>query len=79
MRRLCETGAFLVLSEGLEKGAVMRSKNGGEASRVAVASRDTAKNLALRDWIKITKNASISIYHATEAGRAALASRRCWV
>jgi hypothetical protein len=72
LRRLCESGAFLAIGTDLPKGAVFRAKGEGAPSRIAVVNRDVAKSLALREWIKLTKNDVVSIYHVTEVGRAAL-------
>jgi hypothetical protein len=72
LRRLCESGAFLAIGTDLPKGAVFRSKGNGTPSRIAVVNRDIAKSLALREWIKLTKNEAVSIYHVTDVGRAAL-------
>ncbi|GLQ34463.1 helix-turn-helix domain containing protein [Amylibacter marinus] len=72
LRRLCENGAFLVIGQGLDKGAVLRAKNGEKPSRIAVVTVEIAKAMVMRDWIKLTKNASVSVYHVTEVGIQAL-------
>jgi hypothetical protein len=69
LRRMCETGAFLAIGTELEKGAIFRSKNGENPTRLAVVSKDTAKALVVRECIKLTKNEKISVYHITEVGR----------
>ena len=72
LRRMCEGGTFLAISKELDNGAVLRASKGQEPSRVAVVSRECARNLSLRDWIKCTKSGTINVYHVTDAGRAAL-------
>ena len=72
LRRLCETGAFLAIGENLAKGAVFRAKKGMKPTRIAVVNQEIAKSLALRDWIKLTKNEKVSVYHVTDVGRAAM-------
>lgn len=72
LRRLCETGAFLALAKDLEQGAILRTRNGQEPTRIGVVSRDLAKNLVLRDWITCTKKGRVMIYNVTDAGRASL-------
>jgi len=72
LRRLCETGAFLAIGADLLKGAVFVKKADNSPVRVAVVSREIAKALAVNDWIKLTKNEKLSIYHVTEVGRAAM-------
>jgi hypothetical protein len=72
LRRLCETGTFLAIGSDLPKGAIFRAKQGEEPTRIAVVDRDVAKSLTMRDCIKLSKNETISVYHVTEVGRAAV-------
>ncbi len=72
LRRLCETGAFLAIGSDLPKGAIFSSKNGEKPTRLGVVNREIAKNLAVREWIKLTKNGAVSVYHVTQVGRAAV-------
>lgn len=72
LRRMCEAGTFLAISKTLEQGAVLRTVKGKEPTRIAVVDRELAKTLALNDWIKCSKSGAVTIYHVTEAGRAAL-------
>lgn len=72
LRRLCETGAFLAIGTDLPKGAVFVKNGDNDPIRVAIVSRETAKSMAMRDWIKLTKSEKVSVYHVTEAGRAAM-------
>jgi hypothetical protein len=72
LRRLCETGTFLAIGSDLPKGAIFRKSGKGSPTRLCVVGRDVAKSLALRDWIKLTKNDAVSVYHVTEVGRAAV-------
>lgn len=48
LRRLCETSAFLIIANGMEKAAVMRESIPGKPVRTAVLSRDIAQAFALK-------------------------------
>jgi DNA-binding MarR family transcriptional regulator len=72
LRRMCEAGTFLAIGTDLPKGAIFRTETKGSPTRVAVVNREIAKSLALREWIKLTKNDVVSVYHVTDVGRAAL-------
>ena len=67
LRRLCESGAVLVVAPDMEKAAVMK----GEV-RIAVADRIVAQAFALNDWISAKSVGRIVIYQITSVGRAAL-------
>ena len=51
LRRLCETGALLVLASDMEKAVVLRPGPDGEQTRTAVVDRAVAIAFALRDWV----------------------------
>ena len=72
LRRLCESGAFLAVSDSMEKGVVLRESVPGRHTRTAVVDRDVAEAFALQDWIEPTHRGKIARYAITEAGRAAL-------
>lgn len=72
LRRLCESGAFLIVGSGLERGAVMREIDANPAVRTATADRPVIEAFALKDWIECYRKGRISRYRITEAGRAAL-------
>jgi len=72
LRRLCETGAILIVGADLDRAVVMRTLPGGETTRTAIVDRDVAQAMALKDWITCTKKAKISQYEVTKAGRLAL-------
>lgn len=74
LRRLCESGAVLVLAPDLGKAVVLRSRgeDGVHPVRTAVVDRDIAQAFALKDWISCTGSGRVARYSITSAGRAAL-------
>jgi len=72
LRRLCETSAFLIVADALEKAAVMRETVPGNPVRIAVVDRHVAQAFALNDWIECFRSGKLSSYRITTAGRAAL-------
>jgi DNA-directed RNA polymerase specialized sigma24 family protein len=72
LRRLCESGAVLVVAADLDRAVVMRELPGGQTARTAVVDREIAQAMALKDWISCTKKTKISQYEVTSAGRLAL-------
>jgi hypothetical protein len=69
LRRLCETGATLVVACNLEKAVVLRDLPGGQSTRTAVVDRVIAESMALKAWISCVKNGKASLYEVTPAGR----------
>lgn len=72
LRRLCESGAYLLVAPGLERAAVFRDGPGGNPNRIAVAERDVIHAFALKDWISGRRLGQLGRYEITAAGRAAL-------
>jgi len=72
LRRLCESGAFLAVSETMEKGVVLRESVPGRHTRTAVVDRDVAEAFALHEWIGCTHRGKIARFGITETGRTAL-------
>ena len=72
LRRLCESGAFLLVSPDLEKAAVFRETVPGRRTRTAVVEREVAQAFALKDWIEGRMRDKVGIYTITTAGRSAL-------
>ena len=79
LRRLCETGAVLAVAPGMQNAVVVREVAGGEPTRTAVTTRETARAMALREWIECPEAAPgaggrprIARYRVTGPGRAAL-------
>ncbi len=72
LRRLCESGAFLAVANGMEKAVVMRELVPGRPKRIAVVERDVAHKFAINEWISCTRSGKISCYAITATGRAAL-------
>ncbi len=72
LRRMCETGAFMAVSQNMAKAVVMRVTEAGGQTRTAVTKAEMAGALVLKDWARCTKPGLISRYEVTPAGRAAL-------
>lgn len=72
LRRLCETGAVLVVSAEMEKAVVLRSAPSGEQERTAVVDRVVAEAFALKDWIACREAGRLAVYEITQTGRGAL-------
>ncbi len=72
LRRLCETGAVLAVSAGMDKAVVVRDTGTGQPSRTAVVDREVAEAMALKHWITCESPGRIARYHVTAAGRSAL-------
>jgi hypothetical protein len=72
LRRLCETGAFLAISKGLDRAVVMRQNDKDMPTRTAVVDGKMAGEMVLKDWLRCTKPGRISCYEVTSAGRSAL-------
>ncbi len=67
LRRLCESGAILVVAPEMEKAAVLKG-----SVRTAVLDRAVAQAFAVKDWIAPKTAGRVSTYEITAAGRAAL-------
>ncbi|MGB0967558.1 MAG: DUF6456 domain-containing protein [Halocynthiibacter sp.] len=72
LSRLSETGAVLVVAGDLDKAVVVRSLPGGKSARTAVADREIAQSMALKDWITCSAKGKVTQYKMTTTGRAAL-------
>ncbi|MEL6532204.1 MAG: DUF6456 domain-containing protein [Pseudomonadota bacterium] len=72
LRRLCETGALLVLANDMEKAVVLRPGPAGEQTRTAVVDRSIAGAFVLKEWIKADAVGRLSKYSITQTGRSAL-------
>lgn len=73
LRRLCEGGAVLAVAREMDMAVVVRDGADGASMRTAVAPREVAQAMALRDWINCSdSSARIMRYHITAAGRSAL-------
>lgn len=71
LRRLCETGAVLAVSAGMEKAVVLRHGT-GTPTRIAVTLREVAEVFAINDWIICTSKGRVDQYEITATGRSAL-------
>lgn len=67
LRRLCESGAMLVVAADLDKAAVLKAN-----VRTATVERTVAQAFALKDWIAVKTSGRVTTYEITPAGRAAL-------
>lgn len=72
LRRLCETSAFLIFAQSMEKAAVMRQTSPGKPVRIAVVDNHISQAFALKGWIECYRKSKISYYHITAAGKAEL-------
>ncbi|MEM9318202.1 MAG: DUF6456 domain-containing protein [Pseudomonadota bacterium] len=72
LRRLCETGALLVLASDMEKAVVLRPGPNGEQTRTAVVDRAVSIAFALRDWIQPVELGRLAKYRITTTGKSAL-------
>lgn len=72
LRRLCETGALLVLASDMEKAVVLRPGANGEQTRTAVVDRAVSIAFALRDWIQPVELGRLAKYRITTTGKSAL-------
>ena len=72
LRRLAESGAVLALADGMERAIVVREGT-DEPTRLAVTTRDAAREMALREWITAFDcGGRIQRYHLSSIGRSAL-------
>ena len=72
LHRMAEAGAVLAVADGMERAIVVR-EGGDVPTRLAVTSRDVAREMALRDWIAtVEEGGRLRRYHLTAPGRAAL-------
>lgn len=73
LRQLVAEGAVLAVAREMEKGVVVRERQGHEPERLAVVERRLAEAMALRDWIQsASPEARIRRYQITITGRAVL-------
>ena len=72
LRRLGESGTVLAVADGMEKAVVVRESD-ASPTRLAVTGRETAREMALRDWIACDEERGrVRRYRLTATGRAAL-------
>ena len=72
LRRMAEPGAVMAVAEGMERAIVVR-EGGDVPTRLAVTSREVAREMALREWIAtVGETGRLNRYHLTVPGRAAL-------
>ena len=72
LRRLCETGAYLLVSPKMERAAVFKEIVPGRPNRIAVVESDFINAFALKEWISGKQVGKIGRYMITPTGRKAL-------
>jgi len=71
LRRLCEAGAVLAVSQEMDKAVILRTAE-GKPRKIAVLDRTIAQAFVLKDWIRCFREGKVAQYEITQAGRAAL-------
>ncbi|OUS08624.1 hypothetical protein A9Q96_04090 [Rhodobacterales bacterium 52_120_T64] len=72
LRRLCETGAYLLIAPQMEVAAVFKETVPGRPTRIAVVDRSFARTFALKEWIAGEQLGKLGRYKITSMGRSAL-------
>ena len=72
LRRLCEKGAFLLLSSELDNAAIFKEHVDGSLQRLSVLGRAVAEEFLLRDWVEGKSDQRVGRYEISTRGRAAL-------
>ncbi|MEK6204244.1 MAG: DUF6456 domain-containing protein, partial [Amylibacter sp.] len=72
LRRLCETGAYLLVSPEMEVAAVFKETVTERPTRIAVVDRSFARAFALKEWIAGEQLGKVGRYSITAIGRTAL-------
>jgi hypothetical protein len=72
LRRLCETGAILVVAPAMDKAVIVREMEGKEPTRIGIVDKPVAEAMALKGWIQLGRAGRVSRYAITRAGREAL-------
>jgi len=72
LRRLCETGAYLLIAPQMEVAAVFRETIPDRPTRIAVVDRSFARAFALKEWISGEQLGKLGRYSITTTGRSAL-------
>ncbi len=73
LRRLCETGAILVVAPAMDKAVIVREVEGREPARMGIVDKPLAEAMALKGWIQCRKAGRVTRYVISRAGREALA------
>ena len=72
LRRLCESGALLVVAATMEKAVIVRDRDGHEPTRTGIVDKEVAEAIALKGWIQCGQAGRITRYTISAAGREAL-------
>lgn len=72
LRRLCETGAILVVAPAMDKAVIVREMEGKEPTRIGIVDKPVAEAMALKGWIQFGRAGRVTRYAITRAGREAL-------
>nr|WP_246162338.1 DUF6456 domain-containing protein [Roseovarius faecimaris] len=72
LRRLCESGALLVVADNMDKAVIVRESADNEPTRTGIVEKKVAEALALKGWLQCGKTGRITRYAISSAGRDAL-------
>ncbi len=72
LRRLCESGALLVVAPNMDKAVIVRDRAGAEPTRTGIVDKEVAEAMALKGWIQCGEAGRITRYTISNAGREAL-------
>lgn len=72
LRRLCETGAYLLIAPQMDVAAVFKETVPGRPTRIAVVDRVYAQSFALKEWIEGKQMGKLRRYNISAVGRTAL-------
>ena len=72
LRRLCESGAVLVVAPAMDKAVIVREEDGKDPTRIGIVEKQVAEAMALKGWICCDRPGRILRYSITGPGREAL-------
>lgn len=72
LRRLCENGAYLLISPNMDVAAVFKESVNATPTRIAVVERQVAHAFGLKEWISGEQLGKVGKYTITSTGRKAL-------
>lgn len=73
LRRLCESGAILVVADNMDKAVIVRESPDHEPTRTGIVEKQVAEAMALKGWLRCGKTGRITRYAISTAGRDELA------
>lgn len=72
LRRLCETGAMMVVAATMDKAVILRENADQDPTRTGVVDKEIAEAMALKGWIECRQTGRVSRYRITPSGRETL-------